>query len=403
MFAKKWHSVCLLFTLLFSTSIMATTTSIPLNNTQDPAKSSTPRLALPAAPDLSAKAYVLMDYNSGQIVAQKNADSHFPPASLTKLMTLYIVSSAIKSGQISLDAPVHVSEKAWKTGGSRMFINVNSKVTVKDLLQGVIVASGNDACVALAELVAGTESAFADMMNQTAQTLGMKNSHFTDSTGLPDANHYSSAEDFAILARALIRDFPDHYQWYKQKWFTYNNIKQPNRNQLLWRDESVDGLKTGHTDEAGFCLVASALRGDQRYIAVVMGCPKENARANDVEALLNYGYRFYESHKLFSANQAISTPRVWLGKTDKVPVGFTKDLFVLIPNGQYKNLKANIVYDKDLKAPLSKGKAYGNVTLTLDGKEILNQPIVALVDVPKGNIITTSKDHLMLLFKKWKG
>ena len=283
-----------------------------------------------------------------------------------------------------------------------MFINVNSKVTVKDLLQGVIVASGNDACVALAELVAGTESAFADIMNQTAKTLGMNNSHFTDSTGLPDPNHYSSANDLAILAKALIHDFPDHYQWYKQKWFTYNNIKQPNRNQLLWRDESVDGLKTGHTDDAGFCLVASALRANQRHIAVVMGCPYENSRANDVEALLNYGFRFYESHKLFTANKPISTPRVWMGKANKIPVGFTDDLFVAIPSGQYKNLKANIVYEKDLKAPLTKGKAYGNVTLTLDGKEMLNRPIVALVDVPKGNIFTTTKDRVILLFRRWK-
>ncbi len=403
MIANKWHRICLGLTLLFSTTvIVAASTSIPLNN-QATANPTAPRLAMPAPPELSAKAYVLMDYNSGQIIAHKNGDQHFPPASLTKLMTLYIVSSAIKSGQIKMDADVHISEKAWKTGGSRMFINVNSKVTVKDLLQGVIVASGNDACVALAELVAGTETAFADMMNQTAQSLGMKNSHFTDSTGLPDANHYASAEDLAILARALIRDFPDYYQWYKQKWFTYNNIKQPNRNQLLWRDESVDGLKTGHTDDAGFCLVASALRGNQRYIAVVMGCPYENSRANDVEALLNYGYRFYESHKLFTANQPISTPRVWMGKTDKIPVGFTEDLYVSIPSGQYKNLKANIVYDKDLKAPLSKGKAYGNVTLTLEGKEMLNKPIVALVDVPKGSIFTTSKDRIILLFRKWKG
>lgn len=403
MMTKKWLYSVLVFVVAFTTlNLYAASTNIELTTKKETNTSPT-HLAIPPAPDVTARAYVLMDYNSGRIIAEKNADEQFPPASLTKLMTLYITSSAIQSGQISLDSEVNISEKAWKTGGSRMFVKVNSKVPVKDLLQGIIVASGNDACVALAEHIAGNESAFSDMMNQTAKALGMNSSHFTDSTGLPDKEHLSTAKDFAILSRALIHDFPEFYHWYKQKWYTYNEIKQPNRNRLLWRDESVDGLKTGHTNNAGYCLVASANRNDTRLIVVTMGSKSENARANDAQALLNYGYRFFESHKLFSASTPVSTPRVWLGKNKKVPVGFTKDFYVNIPAGQYKNLSAKVVFDKDLKAPIVKGKTYGKVVVTLNDKEIGSEPLIALANDPKGSIFTRVRDRVILIFHGWLG
>ena len=398
---KKWQAyVAALIIGITTLSLGAATTNIELKN-NNPSNPSTTHFVTPPPPDVTAKSYVLMDYNSGRIIAEKNADKQYPPASLTKLMTLYIVSSAIQTGQTSLDSEVRISEKAWKTGGSRMFVKVNSKVPVKELLQGVIVASGNDACVAMAEHIAGSESSFADMMNQTAKALNMNDSHFTDSTGLPHKNHVSTAKDFAILARALIQDFPEYYHWYKQKWFTYNDIKQPNRNRLLWRDESVDGLKTGHTNAAGYCLVSSAKRNDMRLIAVTMGSTSENARANDAQALLNYGFRFFESHKLFSANTPVSTPRVWLAKNKKVAVGFTKDFYVTIPAGQYPNLKAKVIFEKDLKAPIIKGKSYGKVVVTLNNEEIGSEPLIALTDNPKGSIFTRIRDRIILLFHGW--
>jgi D-alanyl-D-alanine carboxypeptidase (penicillin-binding protein 5/6) len=282
-------------------------------------------------------------------------------------------------------------------------VKVGSQVPVKDLLQGIIVASGNDACVALAEYVAGTEEAFADLMNQTAKSLGMKDSNFTDSTGLPNPKHYSSAYDLALLARALINDFPDYYPWYKQKWFTFNGIKQPNRNRLLWRDESVDGLKTGHTDEAGFCLVASAKRSDSRLIAAIMGAKSESIRANETEALLNYGYHFFESHKIFAGNATISQPRVWLGKVKTVPLGLKDDFRLILPAGKLKDIKAAMVIDKELNAPIKKGQIYGNVKITLADKEIASRPLVALQDIPKGGLWTRIRDHIAFTFYRWFG
>lgn len=358
---------------------------------------------IPTAPDLAVKSYVLLDGVNGQILTEKNAHDKVPPASLTKMMTLYVISSALKSGKISLDTPVTVSEKAWRTGGSRMFIKIGTKVPVNDLLQGIIVASGNDACVALAEQIAGTEEAFADLMNQTAKSLGMKNSHFVDSTGLPNPQHYSTAYDMALLGRALIKDFPDYYPWYKQKWFTFNGIKQPNRNRLLWRDDSVDGLKTGHTEEAGFCLVASAKKADTRLIAAVMGSKSEDSRANDTEALLNYGFHFFESHKLFSANTTVSQPRVYLGKDKTADIGLANDLVVILPTGKLKDIKATMVIDKELKAPLIKGNTYGTVKIMLGDKEIATQPLIALKDNPQGGLWSRLCDRLNITFHRWFG
>lgn len=358
---------------------------------------------VPAAPTLSVKSYVLMDGTNGQVLSENNAHEKVPPASLTKMMTLYVISNALKSGKIALDTPVTVSERAWRTGGSRMFIKIGTKVPVNDLLQGIIVASGNDACVALAEQIAGTEDAFADLMNQIAKALGMKDSHFVDSTGLPNPQHYSSAYDMALLGRALIKDFPEYYEWYKQKWYTFNGIKQPNRNRLLWRDDAVDGIKTGHTEEAGFCLVASAKKGDTRLIASVMGSKSEDSRANDTEALLNYGFHFFESHKLFSANTPISQPRVYLGKNKTSDMGILNDLVVVIPTGKIKDVKATMVIDKELKAPILKGETYGTVKVVLDGKEIASRPLVALTDNPQGSLWSRLCDRLSITFHRWFG
>lgn len=358
---------------------------------------------VPSAPDLNVKAYVLMDGANGQVLSEKNANDKLPPASLTKMMTLYVVSHALKSGKLTLDTPVNISERAWRTGGSRMFVKIGTKVSVQDLLQGIIVASGNDACVALAEHIAGTEEAFAEVMNQTAAALGMKNSHYVDSTGLPNPKHYSTAYDQALLARALINEFPTYYPWYKQKWFTYNGIKQPNRNRLLWRDETVDGLKTGHTDEAGFCLVASAKRNDTRLIAAVMGSKSEDTRANDTEALLNFGFHFFESHVVFNANTTISQPRIYLGKQKTAEMGLNSDFVVTLPSGKMKDLKASMVIDKELKAPIIKGQTYGTVRITLGDKEIASRPLIALKDNPKGGIWGQLCDHISITFHRWFG
>ncbi len=357
----------------------------------------------PTAPTLGVKSYVLMDGASGQVLSEQNRDEKLPPASLTKIMTLYVVSSALKSGKLSLDTPINISERAWRTGGSRMFVKIGTKVSVQDLLQGIIVASGNDACVALAEHLAGTEESFAELMNQTAKKLGMNNSHYVDSTGLPSPQHYSTAYDLALLSRALINDFPEYYDWYKQKWFTYNGIKQPNRNRLLWRDDTVDGLKTGHTEEAGFCLVASAKRADTRLIAAVLGCKSEDTRANDTEALLNFGFHFFESQKVFSKNAPISQPRVYLGQDKYSALGLSDDFIVTIPSGKMKDLKASMVLDKELKAPITKGQTYGTVKITLDGKEIASRPLVALNDNPKGGLWTRICDHISISFHRWFG
>jgi serine-type D-Ala-D-Ala carboxypeptidase (penicillin-binding protein 5/6) len=358
----------------------------------------------PQPPPINAKAYVLMDANSGAVLAQSNMNQRLEPASLTKLMTAYLASTALKQNQMKLGDMVTISEKAWRTGGSRMFIQVGNQVSVKDLLNGIIVASGNDSSVALAEHIAGTEDAFAQMMNETASRLGMQNTHFMDATGLPDPNHYSSAYDLALLTRAIIHDYPEDYSRYKQQWVIFNNIRQPNRNQLLWRDPSVDGLKTGHTEHAGYCLVSSALRNNTRLITVVLGEPSDYGRTVDTQALLNWGYRFYETHQLFEAHQTIDQkqqPRVWFGQDKYAKLGFNKAAYVTIPANQYKQLKMTMTLDPKLNAPLVKGQTYGAVSVTLNGQPLTTIPIVALEDNPKGNIISRGWDHIAILFSKW--
>ncbi len=351
----------------------------------------------PSPPAVAAKSYVLMDYASGQILAQKEAQKRLPPASITKLMTAYVVSHEIAAGHIHLTDKVLISEKAWRTVGSKTFVEVNTKVPVETLLKGMIIQSGNDAAVALAEYVAGSEDAFAQLMNQYAQQLGMKNTHYRNATGLPAQDHYTTAEDIAILARAIIRDFPEDYKWYAEKEMTYNKITQHNRNKLLWRDPSVDGLKTGHTQEAGYCLVASAKRGEMRLISVVLGTRSDNARAEESEKLLNYGFRFFESHRLYKAHEKITTVKVWKGQTDQLNVGLTEDLAVAVPRGRYKELLAQSTIKKPLMAPVAEGTKVGQVDIHLGNKILASRPLVALDSIPEGSWWQKIWDSLMLL------
>lgn len=360
-------------------------------------------LSTPAAPILNAKAYILIDVNSGKVIAEKNSEVRLPPASLTKMMTLYVISNALQHEQIHLTDSVRISKEAWKIGGSRMFIKEGQQVLVEDLLKGIIVDSGNDACVAMAEHVGGTENSFTDIMNQHAQNLGMKNSHFTDSTGLPDENLYTTAKDLAILGRALIVDFPQYYDWYKQKWFTYNGIRQPNRNRLLWRDNQVDGLKTGHTNEAGFCLVSSAKRDNMRLLAVVLGEPNDSSRADDSEKLLNYGFRFFETHQLYKSGQSITVLPLYKGQTDKVSVGLKEAQFITIPTGQYQRLNISTKVPSYLEAPIKKGDKVGDLVVQFDNNIVSTRPVYALQDVESGGFYTRTKDSIRLAFKRWFG
>ena len=351
----------------------------------------------PSLPDSTA--YVLMDAASGKILAEKNMDQKLAPASLTKLMTIYITEETLARGQTHLTDQVRISENAWKAGGSRMFLKLGSEVPLQNLLEGVIVASGNDACTALAEYIAGNEESFGNLMNQTAARLGMTNTHYVDSTGLPDPNHYSTAHDLATLTRHIILDFPQYYPFFKEKWITFNGIKQPNRNRLLWRDPSVDGLKTGHTDEAGYCLISSGIQNGTRMISVVMGTPTDEARANDSQALLNWGFRFYNTTKLYSAGQVVASPRVYLGVTPTVTMGVTQDMYATLPVGSAASLKTTIDLPAQLKAPIVKGQIYGTLTVTLLGETIGSEPIVALDNDAVGSMWARLVDHFALLLK----
>jgi len=360
-------------------------------------------IVTPSAPSLNAKAYILIDIDSGKIIAEKNSDLQLPPASLTKMMTLYVVSRALKAEQIHLSDPVRVSQTAWKTGGSRMFIKEGQEVSVEDLLKGIIVDSGNDACVALAEHVGSSETSFTDIMNEQAKALGMSHSNFTDSTGLPNPNHYTTAKDLAVLGRALVRDFPEYYHWYKQKWFTFNNIRQPNRNRLLWRDNSVDGIKTGHTDEAGFCLVSSAKRNDMRLLAVVLNAPTDSTRADDSQRLLNYGFRFFETHLLFKNGQTVADLPVYKGLEQSVHLGVLHEAYITVPGGQYQRLSITTNVPKYLEAPLKPGQKVGELVISFDGRTVETQPLYVLDTVQQGGYYTCAKDAMRLMFNHWFG
>ncbi|MBC7192880.1 MAG: D-alanyl-D-alanine carboxypeptidase [Marinobacter sp.] len=353
---------------------------------------------IPSPPAIAASSYLLMDPKSGTILMEENSHERLPPASLTKMMTAYIVERELDEGRISMSDMVPVSVNAWKTGGSRTFIQEGTQVPVEDLLKGVIIQSGNDASVALAEFVAGSEDAFVDIMNQQAQLLGMKDTHFENATGLPAKDHYSTAHDLALLAQAIINDYPENYGLYAEKHFTYNNIRQPNRNSLLWRDDSVDGLKTGHTEEAGYCLVASAKKGDTRFIAVVMGTDSTAARAREIQKMLNYGFRYYTTEKLFSQGQELVSSRVWGGLQNDVSIGVTGDVYVTIPRGARQNLESSVDLDSVIRAPVSAGDELGRVTVLYDGKSIVDQPVVALSEVPEGGLFKRLWDAVKLFF-----
>ena len=354
---------------------------------------------IPAPPQLGVKSYILIDHATGDVIAEDNPDEILEPASLTKLMTAYTTFKALKDGQISLDDEVRVSEKAWGTEGSRTFIDVGSQVSVEDLLQGMIVQSGNDASVALAEHVAGSEDTFAQQMNHYAGLLGMASSSFRNSTGLPDPDHYMTARDAAAVARAIIAEFPEYYGWYSQREFTYNDIEQFNRNSLLWRDPSVDGLKTGYTEAAGYCLVTSAERSDMRLVSVVMGSHSAEARANDSQALLNYGFRFFETYKLYSDGDEVTTARVWKGETDTLSLGVAKDYFLTIPKGRYDSLNADTTVDAELTAPIEAGTTLGTVTISMNDEALAVLPLVALTDVGEAGLWQRIKDEISLWFE----
>lgn len=349
-------------------------------------------------PSVQANAYLLIDFNSSKVLAAKNSDLRIEPASLTKIMTMYVVEHELKNKKIQLNDEVMISNKAWQTQGSRMFLNPGSKVTVDELIKGIVIQSGNDASVALAEHVAGSEDNFVLVMNQYAEYLGMKNTKFANSTGLPAANHYTTAADLAILAAAIIKDFPDSYKLYAEREFTYNNIKQVNRNKLLWQNNSVDGIKTGYTDTAGYCLVASAKERDMRLISIILGAKSEIARTIETNKLLTWGFRFYETYLINKSNEKIQDIRVWMGDNSKVAVGLSHDIYITIPRGQYNNLNMELTMPKAIKAPLKQGSAIGAYNIKLNNTTIATYPLVILSPVSKGTLWRRLKDRIELSF-----
>ncbi|EKO6515821.1 serine hydrolase [Vibrio cholerae] len=359
----------------------------------------------PDAPQIAAKGYVLMDYHSGKVLAEKEMDTKLSPASLTKMMTSYVIGQEVKRGNISLNDDVVISKNAWAKNfpdSSKMFVEVGTTVKVSDLNRGIIIQSGNDACVAMAEHVAGTEDAFVDLMNAWASSLGMKNSHFTNSHGLDDPNLYSTPYDLALLGQALIRDVPEEYAIYSEQKFTYNGITQYNRNGLLWdKSMNVDGIKTGHTSGAGYNLVSSATEGNMRLVAVVMGTDNENARKAESKKLLSYGFRFFETVAPHKAGETFVNETIWMGDKDTIALGVDKDTYVTLPRGQAKDLTASFVLEKQLKAPLKKGDVVGTLYYQLAGNDIAQYPLLALEDVQEGSLFSRLWDYLVLLFKSW--
>ena len=354
---------------------------------------------VPSVPALDADSFYLMDFDSGRVIAEKDPDKRVEPASITKLMTAYLVDKAIADGDIKLDEMVIISEKAWRMKGSKMFVEVGKQVSVEDLIKGLVIQSGNDASVALAEHIAGSESAFAGYMNHQAKFLGMLNTNFKNSTGWPDEDHYSTARDIAILTRAMIRNFPTTYAYYKEKEYTFNKIRQFNRNRLLWSDDTVDGVKTGHTEAAGYCLVSSALRGDMRLISVVLGSKSDKARTQQSQALLNYGFRFFETHRLYQAGEVLKTSRVWYGDQEQVAMGVARDIYITIPRGRYKDLEASMDIVSEISAPIARGAGLGVVTIKLDDVEIVNEKIVATHAVNDGGLFVKAIDSIKLMFR----
>jgi len=356
--------------------------------------------SFPVPPALAAKSWVLAEFPSGQILTAENPDEPRAPASLTKLMTAYLTFSALRQNTLDLNRHVKISEKAWKSGGSKMFIKVGDSVLVQDLIQGMVVQSGNDASIALAEAIAGSEEQFAQLMNREAARLGMKNSHFVNATGLPDPAHISTAGDLILLATALIRDFPDDYaRYYALKEYRYNNISQPNRNRLLWLDPSVDGMKTGFTADAGFCLISSSKRGDRRLVSVLMGADSDRTRAGESLKLLNWGFQSFESLRLYAGKQGISAFRVWKGDKSSVKVGFEHDFIIAVPRPEgSKKLEAKLISHQPLIAPVKKGQALGTLNLSFAGQPYGEYPVYALEDVASGGWFSRLFDSFRLWF-----
>jgi len=355
---------------------------------------------LPVPPTLAARSWLLLEMGSGQMLTTEKPDERLEPASLTKLMTAYLTFAALRQKTIALDQPITVSQKAWKTGGSKMFIRVDTQVPVEDLIKGMIVQSGNDACVALAEAIAGSEESFAQMMNREAKRLGMNASNFTNSTGLPDPQLYTTARDLATLASALIRDFPEEYKkYYSMKEFRYNNITQPNRNRLLFMDSSVDGVKTGHTEAAGYCLISSALRDQRRLLSVVLGTKSDATRASESLKLLNWGFQSYDAVTLFAKDQPVATLRVWKGTQKTVKAGFDRALSIAVPRGYADKVKSEFTPQPRLMAPIKAGQQLGTLKVTIDGKLYGEYPVLALENVGLIGIFGRTIDSVLLWFE----
>ncbi len=353
----------------------------------------------PTPPTIKARAYILQDYDSGTVLVEVNADERLEPASLTKMMTVYVALAQLADGKFQIDDPVLISKKAWKMGGSKMFIEVGKQVPVEDLLKGIIIQSGNDASVALAEFVAGDESAFADLMNQYARQLGMTNTNFVNASGLPQPEHYTTARDMAILAAALIRDFPVYYPLHAIRSYTWNDIKQYNRNPLLRRDDSVDGVKTGHTESAGYCLVASAKQGEMRLVSALMGSASEDARLTETQALLRYGFRFFETNRVYESGAPITRVRVWQGQSEQLEMGIADDLYLTVPRGELGRLATDVVVEEKILAPVRAGQQLGVVSISLGGEAIAQRPLIALAEMPQGGLWRRMSDTVKLWFE----
>lgn len=357
------------------------------------------RVPIPAAPVVNASSYIVIDADTGYVLADQDPDTRVEPASLTKLMSAYVIFQYLNAGQITLEEIVTVSHKAYKTPGSRMFIEENSRISINELIQGMIVQSGNDASVAMAEHIAGTETAFADLMNNFAGQLGMLASNFENATGLPSENHYTTARDVAILAQAIVSEFPDYYKWYSQREFSYAGIRQQNRNQLLWRDSSVDGMKTGFTEAAGYCLVSSAKRGGMRLIVAMMGSSSPKARIDASQALLNYGFRFYETKQVYASGVAVKTARLWKGVTDEVQLGPDRNIAITLPRGAFEDLTAAIELPATIEAPIELGQSLGQLVVSHEGKQLASANLVALEAIDKGGLWKRMTDEVSLWFE----
>ncbi|WP_339339361.1 D-alanyl-D-alanine carboxypeptidase family protein [uncultured Oceanicoccus sp.] len=357
---------------------------------------------IPAPPQIAASSYILIDADSGKVITEANADQRLPPASLTKLMTSYVLSFELEQGNVANNDMVTISRNAWAqnplfAGSSLMWIEVGKQVKLEDLHRGVVISSGNDSSVAVAEHLAGSESAFADVMNQHAQVLGMKDSHFVNSHGLPDPEHYMTARDLATLSKAILK-YPAEYALYSEPDFTYNNIRQTNRNRLLWKDGSIDGLKTGYTKEAGYCLVVSAKKNGMRLISVVLGAKSQSGREQESQKLLAYGFRYFETHPIYSAGDELTASKVWAGEADQIKLGVERDIHLTIPRGKHKDIEAVLNLTEVIKAPVTKGKEYGELVISLDGEELLREPLLALESVAEGSLFKRLWDAIVLFF-----